>query len=72
MLEGVLVDRSVREATPLQTFQFQRLGYYCLDKDTSRDPVECTHTHTEPIIIHLTFNITISMIQLCKFEVYFQ
>ena len=47
MLEGVLVDRSVEEATPLQTFQFQRLGYYCLDKDTSRDSVECAHTHTQ-------------------------
>ena len=36
-----LVDMSVKEARPLDKYQFERLGYFCVDRDSTADQV-CT------------------------------
>jgi len=35
VLEGCLVEPGLAEATPGETFQFLRHGYFCLDPDSS-------------------------------------
>jgi glutaminyl-tRNA synthetase len=35
ILKGCKVEPSLRNARPLEKFQFQRLGYFCIDKDSS-------------------------------------
>ena len=39
MVSGALVDRSVLGARPLDKWQFERLGYFCLDQDSTADKV---------------------------------
>jgi glutaminyl-tRNA synthetase len=35
VLSGAKLEPSLATATPGNTFQFERLGYFCVDKDTS-------------------------------------
>jgi glutaminyl-tRNA synthetase len=44
---NALVESSVTHATPGQSFQFIRQGYYCVDKDSTPD--------------HLIFTLTVSL-----------
>lgn len=37
--EGVAVDATVEGAVPLTRFQFERLGYFCVDYDSRPDRV---------------------------------
>ena len=39
VVSGALVDRSVLGARPLDKWQFERLGYFCLDQDSTADQV---------------------------------
>ena len=39
MIDNALVDRTVKNATPLTRFQFERLGYFCVDFDSTKDQV---------------------------------
>ena len=39
MLENVMVDRSVTNAPPLSRFQFERVGYFCVDYDSTEGKV---------------------------------
>jgi len=39
VLENVLVDRSIVNAPPLTRFQFERLGYFCVDLDSTEEKV---------------------------------
>ena len=53
---GAMVERSVKDAPPLSRFQFERIGYFCVDPGSSSDKVcvcEWTHslTHTHHIIV---------------------
>ena len=46
VVEGALVDRSVQGARPLDVWQFERLGYFSVDSDSTRDRVrEHVHVH---------------------------
>ncbi len=36
---GALVDRTVMGAPPLTKYQFERVGYFCVDLDTQGDKV---------------------------------
>jgi len=47
VLEGCKIEPSLAGARPLDKFQFQRLGYFCVDYDSSSD--------------HLVFNRTVSL-----------
>ena len=38
-MDNALVDRSVQRAQPLDVWQFERLGYFCVDSDSTRDRV---------------------------------
>ena len=43
VLENVMVDRSVANAPPLSRFQFERVGYFCVDYDSTEGKVSaCT------------------------------
>ena len=37
--EAAVVDCTVQEAEPLSRFQFERLGYFCVDFDSTPDKV---------------------------------
>ena len=39
IVSKALVDRSVRGAQPLERWQFERLGYFCVDSDSTADTV---------------------------------
>ena len=39
VLENVLVGRSLVNAPPLTRFQFERLGYFCVDLDSTEEKV---------------------------------
>jgi glutaminyl-tRNA synthetase len=47
VLRGCKLEPSLRSAKPLDKFQFQRLGYFCVDYDSTQD--------------HLVFNRTVSL-----------
>jgi glutaminyl-tRNA synthetase len=47
ILEGCKIEPSLANARPLDRFQFQRLGYFCVDYDSTSD--------------HLVFNRTVSL-----------
>jgi glutaminyl-tRNA synthetase len=47
ILKGCKVEPSLANVKPLDKFQFQRLGYFCVDYDSSKD--------------HLVFNRTVSL-----------
>ena len=47
ILKGCKVEPSLRNAKPLDKFQFQRLGYFCVDYDSTPE--------------HLVFNRTVSL-----------
>jgi len=47
VLKGCKVEPSLRSAKPLDKFQFQRLGYFCVDYDSTES--------------HLVFNRTVSL-----------
>lgn len=44
VIENALVDKTVCGATPLTTFQFERVGYFCVDLDSTTDKV-CCYVH---------------------------
>ena len=39
VVENAMVDRSVSKAKVLDKFQFERVGYFCVDPDTTDDKV---------------------------------
>ena len=39
VVENALVDRSVQGTQPLDVWQFERLGYFCVDSDSTSDRV---------------------------------
>lgn len=39
VLENVMIDRSVANAPPLSRFQFERVGYFCVDYDSTEGKV---------------------------------
>ena len=41
-----MVEPSLKEAKPLDRFQFERLGYFCIDPDTSRENLVFNRTVT--------------------------
>ena len=43
VIENALVDKTVCGATPLTTFQFERVGYFCVDLDSTTDKVCYVH-----------------------------
>lgn len=47
ILKGCKIEPSLKSAGPLDKFQFQRLGYFCVDTDSRHD--------------HLVFNRTVSL-----------
>ena len=47
VLSNCMIEPSLKEARPLTRFQFERLGYFCVDEDSSED--------------NLTFNRTVSL-----------
>ena len=47
ILKGCKIEPSLASARPLDKFQFQRLGYFCVDNDSKQD--------------HLVFNRTVSL-----------
>lgn len=49
VLHGALVDRSVQGAQPLDMWQFERLGYFCVDQDSTTDKV--SSTQKTPLLI---------------------
>ncbi len=39
VLDGALVERSVSGAPALTKYQFERVGYFCVDIDSTKDTV---------------------------------
>ena len=54
LVEGAFVDRSLAAARPLDRFQFERLGYFCVDLDSGKDGAG------------LVFNRTVSLVESKK------
>ena len=52
VLENVMVDRSVTNAPPLSRFQFERVGYFCMDSDSTEGKVTAIPTY---LSIHLWY-----------------
>ncbi len=46
VLSGCMVEPSLKEAKPLDRVQFERLGYFCIDPDTSRENLVFNRTVT--------------------------
>ncbi|MFQ5713492.1 MAG: glutamine--tRNA ligase/YqeY domain fusion protein [Candidatus Scalinduaceae bacterium] len=46
VLSDCMVEPSLKEAKPLDRFQFERLGYFCIDPDTSRENLVFNRTVT--------------------------
>lgn len=46
-----MVDRSVTNAPPLSRFQFERVGYFCVDSDSTEGKVTATY-----LSIHLWYH----------------
>jgi glutaminyl-tRNA synthetase len=46
VLSDCKVEPSLKEAKPLDRFQFERLGYFCIDPDTSRENLVFNRTVT--------------------------
>jgi glutaminyl-tRNA synthetase len=46
IVNGALVDRSVEGAKPLDKWQFERLGYFCLDSESTHDQLVFNRTAT--------------------------
>jgi glutaminyl-tRNA synthetase len=46
VIEGVMVEPKVRELAPFNRFQFERLGYFCMDPDTTKDRLVINRTIT--------------------------
>lgn len=49
VIESALIDRSVSKAKVLDKFQFERVGYFSLDPDSTADKVRVSdkHRHVE-------------------------
>ena len=37
VLKDCLIEESIKDAKPLDSFQFMRNGYFCVDKDSTED-----------------------------------
>lgn len=46
VLSGCMLEPSLKEAKPLDRFQFERLGYFCVDADTTGDKLVFNRTVT--------------------------
>jgi glutaminyl-tRNA synthetase len=46
IVNGALVDRSVEGAKPLDKWQFERLGYFCLDSESTHNQLVFNRTVT--------------------------
>ncbi|HJO55053.1 MAG TPA: hypothetical protein QF423_00080, partial [Candidatus Scalindua sp.] len=45
-LSDCMIEPSVKDANPLDRLQFERLGYFCLDKDTTKNEIVFNRTVT--------------------------
>lgn len=48
VVHEALVDRSVQGAQPLDKWQFERLGYFCVDQDSTTDKVSAALETNSP------------------------
>jgi glutaminyl-tRNA synthetase len=46
VLSNCMVEPSLKEARPLTRFQFERLGYFCVDADSTEDKLTFNRTVT--------------------------
>jgi glutaminyl-tRNA synthetase len=46
VLSDCMVEPGLKEAKPLDRFQFERLGYFCVDPDTTSDNLVFNRTVT--------------------------
>ena len=46
VLKSCKVESTVKNLKPLDRFQFERLGYFCIDKDTTKDNLVINRTIT--------------------------
>ncbi len=46
VLQDCFIEPSVRNAKPLERLQFERLGYFCVDKDSTKDKLVFNRTVT--------------------------
>lgn len=46
VIKSALVDTSVKGAKVFDKFQFERVGYFSLDPDSTADKVQCNIFHT--------------------------
>ena len=46
VIEHAKLEPSVRGATPLMRYQFERLGYFCVDPDSREDRLVFNRTAT--------------------------
>ena len=56
VVENALVDKTVCGAIPLTTFQFERVGYFCVDLDSTADKV----------CLHIVLTACLNVIAHCK------
>lgn len=61
-----MVDRSVLGAPPLTKYQFERVGYFCVDFDSNKEKVfrklHRSITNSEgTIILQMVFNRTVTL-----------
>ena len=46
VLKNCKVEPAIKDLKPLDRFQFERLGYFCIDKDTKKDKLVINRTVT--------------------------
>ncbi len=46
ILKSCKVETSIKDLKPLDRFQFERLGYFCIDSDTTKDKIVINRTVT--------------------------
>jgi len=46
ILKSCKVEPSIKDLKPLDRFQFERLGYFCIDRDTTKDNIVINRTVT--------------------------
>ena len=46
---SIKTDRSILSGIPFQTYQFERIGYFCIDQDTNSQTENVVVNYTIPL-----------------------
>lgn len=57
VLNGALIDRSIAGSKEYERFQFERIGYFCVDRDSNSERVGCRVAGTSGLTFQLLLSI---------------